>query len=342
MKCPICLSKVEDIKELEYYSYKHENFNDLKNKHKICQCPNCSLIFNNEVSNIEELCKSKNYSESQQTAQKKNKNTRSAVQAKYIAEKLVNDKSNSVLDIGCFDGSLLKEIAELESEIQLFGYDINPYLKNSFVNSDINFISSSLDDITEKFDLISLSHSIIYFKDLNLLFKQIKRMLKADGILFIQTPDILKNPIYALMGDQYYYFTRITIENLLNNMGFSVSFIEDNNFSRECALFAELAEIEDVKVENELNNIILDLELVKEKLLLAKFDNIGVLGTTANAAFIDNIINVKYFVDESGKKMFRGKKVFHPKNLTEEDKILVCYGESSKHLAKKLNKKYKS
>ncbi len=278
----------------------------------------------------------------QKNSQKKNKNTRSAIQAKYIAKRIFNDKSNSILDIGCFDGSLLKEIGSLNPKLQLFGYDINPYLKNSFVNSNINFISSSLDDITEKFDLISLSHSIIYFKDLDLLFKQIKRMLKTNGILFIQTPDISKNPIYSLMGDQYYYFTRITIENLLNNMGFSVSFIEDNNFSRECALFAELAEIEDVKVENELNDIILNLDLVKKKLLLAKFNNIAVLGTTANAAFIDNIINVKYFVDESGKKMFRGKKVFHPKNLKKDDKILVCYGESSKNLANKLNNKYTS
>ena len=61
--------------------------------------------------------------------------------------------------------------------------------------------------------------------------------------------------------------------------------------------------------------------------------NLAVLGTTVNAAFVDEILgdSIKLFVDENPSKIgevFRGKNVIHPTDLNDINHTLLPYGES--------------
>ena len=110
-------------------------------------------------------------------------------------------------------------------------------------------------DVKESFDLIIFSHSIMYLSDLRTCFGQIQRLLKDNGVLFIQVPNIAKNPFYMLMGDQHHIFTIDSLKNILEEQYLlsrkcSTSPIESNmmpDFEREIFVNMIIKEVEEEK-----------------------------------------------------------------------------------------------
>jgi len=97
----------------------------------------------------------------------------------------------SYLDYGCGLGFLLKRV-EKDKKIQIIsGYDINKFAINqSRKNTSRSIIYENIDDIKNKFDLISILHIIEHIDDDNLkdTFSKIKRLLNKDGYLLVATP----------------------------------------------------------------------------------------------------------------------------------------------------------
>ena len=70
-----------------------------------------------------------------------------------------------------------------------------------------------------------------------------------------------------------------------------------------------------------------------------------VLGTTVNAAFVDEIMEgkIKFFVDENlseSKSTFRAKKVFSPKVLNSTNHTILPFGESGIKIQERFEKLY--
>ena len=199
------------------------------------------------------------------------------------------------------------------------------------------------------FDLITLSHSILYIPDLNVLMTSISRLLKDDGTLFIQIPDIYKNPFYSLMGDQGFIFTKTSLNNVLYKFGYRAEIVKNDYFPRELLIIAQKDESVDLSSYKE-NNLFEDnieiINCVKEKLENINDQNLTVLGTTVNAAFVDEIIGkrIHFFVDENlskPDKKFRGKNVAHPKDLNDTSHTILPYGESGNKIRERFEKLYK-
>ena len=77
-----------------------------------------------------------------------------------------------------------------------------------------------------------------------------------------------------------------------------------------------------------------------------KEENYAVLGTTVNAAFVDEIIGEKidFFIDENdgkGKRIFRKKRVVNPRELDAKTKIILPYGESGIKIKERFENNYK-
>ena len=62
------------------------------------------------------------------------------------------------------------------------------------------------------------------------------------------------------------------------------------------------------------------------------------------AAFVDEIIGerIEFFVDEEPKtkKIFRGKKVIHPKDLNESNHTILPYGKSGIKIQERFQSMY--
>ena len=50
-----------------------------------------------------------------------------------------------------------------------------------------------------------MSHSIIYFEDLNKIMYQLSKNLSENGIIFLENSDFSRSAYYLLMGDQYFF-----------------------------------------------------------------------------------------------------------------------------------------
>ncbi len=354
--CPICLNN-NVIISIDIPFFRHLDFTTVSNNCNLLKCINCQAISNPDAEKTElPTFEKKKYADSHQTQQAMDVDgytepvTRSFLQARILSEQILNNENMRILDIGCFDGSLLVELDKIITNADLWGFDINPHLESFFPEKDnFHFISTDLEDLEEPFDLITLSHSILYIPNLNVLMASISRLLKEDGTLFIQIPDICTNPFYSLMGDQSLIFTEISLNNVLYRFGYRTEIVKNDYFPRELLVIAkkdESVDFSSYKEDNLFENNIEIINRVKKELKNITYDNLTVLGTTVNAAFVDEIIGrrIQFFVDENlskpGKK-FRGKNVVHPRKLNNTIHTILPYRESGIKIKERFEKLYK-
>ena len=353
--CPICFNNNEIIL-INIPFFRHLDFTTITKNIKLFKCTSCQTISNPDAKKTELPAFEKDkYADSHQTQQTIHVNgytepvTRSFLQARILSEQILNNENMRILDIGCFDGRLLIELDKIITNADLWGFDINPHLESFFPEKDnFHFISTDLEDLEEPFDLITLSHSILYIPDLNVLMASVSRLLKDDGTLFIQIPDIYKNPFYSLMGDQSFIFTEISLKNFLNKFGYKIEVISNNYFPRELLIVTQKNDsvnLGDYKEDYLFEQNIETINRVKNELKNITYDNLTVLGTTVNAAFVDEIIGkrIQFFLDENLTKIketFRGKNILHPKHLNGKNLTILPYGESGLKIQERFEKLY--
>jgi len=189
--CPICGSKkLEKAFFTKDYFLSQEEFG-------VCNCKKCGFHFTNprpKTENLGAYYKSEEYISHSNSSkglfgflyQKVRKHT---LKTKY---QLVNDfrQGHKILDIGCATGQLLKEFkcrgwesvgVEPDPEARAFAKE----------NYKLNVVDeeaiSSLEE--QSFDVISMWHVLEHVSDLDKRMQDLKRLVKANGVLFIALPN---------------------------------------------------------------------------------------------------------------------------------------------------------
>jgi 2-polyprenyl-3-methyl-5-hydroxy-6-metoxy-1,4-benzoquinol methylase len=112
---------------------------------------------------------------------------------KAIIDAVSAHHPNSVLDVGCGEGWLVKELND--RGMTVIGFDAIPELINKArQKSKSEFIVASYEDIysgkikfTQQFDAIVANFSLIGKESTENLLHSLRKYLSADGALFIQT-----------------------------------------------------------------------------------------------------------------------------------------------------------
>jgi len=353
--CKFCSNKLNKITiNLPFFS--HFNFQTKQNKNILFNCPNCHITHNFISQNDLFFFKSKKYSQSSQTSHKIKikKNifqTRSFLQAQTIKKILKDtDKTYDFLDYGCFDGRLLKELGAIYKKSNFYGHDVNKKVKKFFPYKKNFYFINFEKELKSKFDFVIFSHSMMYIKNINIILDKIIESLKSTGIIFIQMPDISENPFYSLMDDQFYFFDKKNLYNLSIIKKLNFKLIKNNYFKREFIVLYSKDynnKLHKLVKSNIYANAIKKVNNFKNKLLtnFHKLNLIGVMGSTINAAFVDEILKskVKFFIDENciSKKKFRNKAVLHPINNKKNDFIILPYNYKNMNILNNFKKKYK-
>ena len=352
--CDICNGKLKNYL-INNQVFSHFNFKNINKNKKIYyqECSNCGLFYNKKYFD-DKIFKSLDYSNSKQTTEKiiKFQNQilcRSDIQAKYILKSKRNLNNLNILDIGSFDGKLLFTIFNKikSNKPNLYGFDINKSLKKNY-NDNVTFISNFKNIENIYFDIIILSHSIMYLKNLNQLMFFFKSNLKKDGKIFIQCSDLDKRPYNIYLSDQYFFPTKYSLNQIFKKFGFYSREIKTNFFKNEFIfIFNKKNIVPNYFIKKSLNSFLSQnhKSILKFKKKMLNIDTFYIFGTTLEAAFAHSLFKNKKiigFLDENKvkqNKKFRGLKVIHPNEVNKNYKIFFPYNNSQlkKYLSTKFN-----
>lgn len=353
--CPLCASSEVTEILVPYPLFRHLDF-DLMSEGPctLGQCEYCQLVFRiadkESLGAIDGIYESSAYANHQEPHQLSVAEFDQSVslgflQAELLANKITTPKP-SILDIGCFDGGLLREFGVRFPGARLCGYDVSDRPQfNGGPGSE--FVSGCLENVSGKFDLITFSHSLQYIRDLPDLFSKLKTLLNPQGLIFIHVPNFLVKPISLLLGDLHCHYSENILFNLFGLFGFKGQMLENNWFPRDILAIGRISPGSDDGVMRKDNTIISGIRYIDQiadnlDKLPKSTSRTGVLGTTIDAAFVGRHLGdgVDFFLDENPSKIgltFQGKPVISFSEMGPDDMIIISMGASGKVIQKRLS-----
>ncbi|PPR11172.1 MAG: hypothetical protein CFH41_01273 [Alphaproteobacteria bacterium MarineAlpha11_Bin1] len=357
--CPACGAANSIVREFPFPLFRHLDFVRLDTETgRLGECSSCGTIFRiakaQTLQDIDALYRSELYAAHEEVHAISVPGGADPVPASRVqAEALVGvlpDFPPRILDFGCFNGRLLQEFSTLRPDATLVGYDVAP--RDGFpTGGAFTLETGDWRDIDGPFDLICMSHSIQYVREIAELMYQIRAWINPAGAIFIQTPDILKKPCALLLGDLHYHFSETTLTALMSELGFRVKMLQDMPFPRDVTLLGrvgdrverDVSEFSGVSVLESAHNHVRALSNAIGAHGSKPAD--GILGTTIEAAFLDEELGgrTRFFVDENPKRIgqtFRGRQILHPQDVTASSVVLVPLGSQTVPVAERLSAKY--
>jgi len=141
---------------------------------------------------------------------------------------------NSILDIGCGHGGVMKNLKKIFPFASICGYTLDMEepevidLKIKYQNIED---SSAVKD--SRYDLIIMSHVVEHFYDLDTAMKNVHKLLADDGFLYIEVPSFhwceVRTPT-VWCPEHLSFFTKNSLSNLLALNGFKIIKIKDSRY----------------------------------------------------------------------------------------------------------------
>lgn len=156
----------------------------------------------------------------------------------HIKDYLDLDKNGRLLDIGCANGELLRYFFTLAPHWKMVGFEIDDKRRDDVlsINGVEAFCSGSLDNINNRFDLITLIHVLEHLPNPKEWLKNINKLLNPGGHILIQLPDPKQNPFNLLVADHCSHFIMHDVIHLVKEAGYRVVISSDKWVAREFTL----------------------------------------------------------------------------------------------------------
>jgi SAM-dependent methyltransferase len=274
-----------------------------------------------------------------------NRNTGSGADISFDIKRLNNSYLNirkylsnceSLLDVGCNNGTFLKIIKEKSENLKLYGSDleIDSNKIQELTKEGINVLKTiNIVDFGVLFDFVSINHVLEHVDDISGFIDQLNNVITSSGKIYIEVPDASRYLDYYFQPYSFFdleHINHFNIENLellLNSKGFKV--IEKHTIELDMSINIKYPAI-GVLIEKCNNSVFqpsLNVNFLKKKLIdyikisndelnkysyREKLDGKVIFGVGANTLrtiglLNKDIKNVKYFVDNNS--VFHGRLV---------------------------------
>jgi SAM-dependent methyltransferase len=247
----------------------------------------------------------------------------------------------TLLDIGCGNGNLLRSFSKLCPSWVLSGLEFDEKNRSSIekIENVHAFYSCELNDITDKFDMISMIHCLEHIVDPVHFLRKVKDKLTTQGLLLIEFPTYTLNPFDLVIADHCTHLDMNNIKNLLEQCGFEVVLASTDIVPKEMTILARknivsktILSVSETALEDSHRGLLSAIAWLKENIAcasrIAAHDDLGIFGTSIAGAWLYNEIpdQISFFVDEDSdriNKLFLGRPVYHPKNLPEKGSVYI-------------------
>ena len=139
-----------------------------------------------------------------------------------------------ILEIGCGNGWA---ISYKEPKVHYIAIDYSSVYKKDLESNGITFYEAdvSVEKLTladKSVDLIILNHIIEHISQIDFFVRELKRVLKKNGLVYIRTPDIEK--VKWVFWHDYTHirpFSTSSLGHLMSSFGFKQKFLLQSNHS---------------------------------------------------------------------------------------------------------------
>lgn len=214
--CPFC--KQKEYKVVGYVNYS-----------RVVQCTTCNLLRTNPQPIFKQ-----SYSEVQIYAD--DDSPLASLIIRMCKDGGIDIQDKKILDLGCNSGEMLYSLWKKYGHNPDNLYGIDTFKKAIEYGKEKGLKNLSSEDIfsmpNESYDVVILSSAIEHFNDPVKVLKEIRRILKPNGMLFLlkvpNAESMLRDEpdeparIVAEWPEHLFYFDYITLTNIVNTAGFKV------------------------------------------------------------------------------------------------------------------------
>jgi SAM-dependent methyltransferase len=250
------------------------------------------------------------------------------------------------LDFGAGDGTLLSTIAHHDASAHLEAFDVSDHNKDEVeARCDLKKFHSNLAEIETGFDVIVLSHVLEHLQDPIEEALQLSHLLKTQGLIAIQVPNLEKNPFDMLVFDHVSHFTPRTLEIFASRLTSSFE-INVDLYPKEIVALLTFAE-QKLRAPHDVlptsnhgrvlpvHEVVLRLDAAAASALTAKqsASTLGVFGTSTAAVWCAELFDgsFDFWVDEDESrigKAFMGLPVVAPDSIPARSLVVVPFVET--------------
>ncbi len=209
--CPICNEQKGTVLHTQKFALPEKSV--LPPVYDVVSCDNCGFCFADTAASQEDYDHYYN-----QMSKYEDKNTRTGggfsvfdkVRMDTVADlllKVMNNKSGSIVDVGCANGGMLTCLSE-KGFSNLTGIDISQVCVNNVKALGFSSFFGGIFNVENlhgaTFDCLTVQHVMEHIRDLKQAAVNLAKLVNPGGLVYIEVPDASRYPDYYFVP--YYYF----------------------------------------------------------------------------------------------------------------------------------------
>jgi SAM-dependent methyltransferase len=262
---------------------------------------------------------------------------RSRALVDFIVRNAGAGKAGKLIDIGCGNGSALKNLSAALPAWKLYGTELSDSAKAGLqrLPNFVELYTQPVREISERFDLVTMIHALEHMPDPLAALRDAAHLLGDDGRLFVEIPNLVTSPFDVLIADHMLHFSPLHLAYLASRAGFSASVLRNDLLPKEITLLAgrggAVLERPAPRPTAEIakaNLSWLASVLAEARKAAAGAGSIGLFGTSISAMWLYGALRgkVSFFVDEDPSRIgnsFEGVPILAPSQAPPGSTVFV-------------------
>jgi SAM-dependent methyltransferase len=241
-------------------------------------------------------------------------------------------QSGTLLDVGAGSGAMLTAFSATFDSWKLFGLDLDARKEASLktIPRFEKLFTSPPEQLVEKFDLISLIHSLEHFSSPLHMLENLRDRLAPSGRLFIEVNNVTKTPFDMIVADHLCHFSPRSLRHMLKHAGFDVEIAAIDWINKEISVLAIASDKQANKAKEDAEGAIVATQegivwlqsMLEGSRVSALSKVFGIFGTSVAATWLASSLgdSVQFFVDEDPGREGRthlGRPILKPNQVPQ-------------------------